>query len=290
MERIATVQRTKAILNAYGLQLKKSLGQHFMSDPRILQKMLEAVPFQPGDGALEIGPGIGALTQYLSDRAEQVVAVEIDQRLIPVLRDLFKDVQNVSVINEDFLATDLTQLKENHFSSVGRIHVVANLPYYITTPILMKILESDFPWQTITIMIQKEVADRLAATPGGKEYGSLTVSAQFYAEIEPVCYVPGSAFVPPPNVESAVIRLTKREHPPVPVEDPRKFFLLVRTAFAHRRKTLLNNIQVAKQQLGLGTLDRDAIVQWIESCGVNPSARAETLAFELFAKMASKLS
>jgi len=239
---IATPGRTKEILARYGFSFKKSLGQNFLIDTNILRKIVDAAGISGDTGAIEIGPGIGALTEQLARRAKKVVAFEIDSRLLPILADTLSAYDNVRIIHQDVLKADLHAVIAEEFAEVSDRMVVANLPYYVTTPIIMKLLTERLPIRGMVVMMQKEVADRLAAKPGTKDYGSLTIAVQYYTEAEVVMTVPRTVFMPQPNVDSAVIRLTKRSHPPVAVEDEEVFFQVVRASFAQRRKTLLNNL------------------------------------------------
>jgi len=266
---IASPRRTKEIINKYGFTLKKSLGQNFLIDQNILGKIVGAAQLDSTRGALEIGPGIGALTQQLAKEAGKVAAIEIDQRLIPILEDTLAPYANVKVVHGDVLA----------------ISVVANLPYYVTTPIIMKLLEERLPLENIVVMIQKEVAERMAAKPGGKEYGSLSVAVQFYCEPELVCIVPQTVFVPQPNVDSAVIRLKVRSKPAVDVKDAKHFFDVVQASFAQRRKTLANNLLArfyTKETRG----QMEAV---LARCGIDPTRRGETLSLEEFARLSNAM-
>lgn len=276
---IATPRRTKEIISKHGFSFKKSLGQNFLIDANILNKIVEAAELTPERGALEIGPGIGALTERLAQQAKAVTAVEIDQRLIPILRDSLSEYSNVNVRHGDILKVDLHELFREDFSGVDKVSVVANLPYYVTTPILMKLLEERLPLDNIVVMIQKEVAQRMAAQPGGKEYGSLSIAVQYYCEPELVCIVPKTVFIPQPNVESAVIRLKLREQPAVQVEDEQHFFDIVQSSFVQRRKTIANNLKTRYFNGG----DREQLEQLLASAGINPTRRGETLSLEEYA-------
>lgn len=229
--------------SALRILLQKSLGQNFLIDQNILDKIVDAAGLDSTAGALEIGPGIGALTERLALTAGAVTAVEIDRRLIPILRDVLSPYPHVKIRNDDVLKVNLQELFAEDFAGRDRVSVVANLPYYVTTPILMKLLEEKLPLDNIVVMIQKEVAERMAASPGGKEYGSLSIAVQYYSEPELVCMVPRTVFIPQPNVESAVIRLKVRERPPVEVADEKHFFGVVQASFTQRRKTIANNLK-----------------------------------------------
>ncbi len=278
---IATPGRTKEIINKHGFSFKKSLGQNFLIDSNILNKIVDAADLNEQRGALEIGPGIGALTERLARQAHNVTAVEIDQRLLPILRDSLQDYDNVNVRHGDVLKVDLQELFREDFANVEKVSVVANLPYYVTTPILMKLLEEKLPLDNIVVMIQKEVAQRMAAAPGGKEYGSLSIAVQYYCVPELVCIVPKTVFIPQPNVESAVIRLKLREEPPVKVQDEQHFFELMQACFVQRRKTIANNL---KTRYFSGS-DREQLEGLLAEAGIEPSRRGETLSIEEYGRL-----
>ncbi len=278
---IATPGRTKEIINKHGFSFKKSLGQNFLIDSNILNKIVDAADLNEQRGALEIGPGIGALTERLARQAHNVTAVEIDQRLLPILRDSLGDYDNVRVRHGDVLKVDLQELFREDFANVDKVSVVANLPYYVTTPILMKLLEEKLPLDNIVVMIQKEVAQRMAAAPGGKDYGSLSIAVQYYCIPELVCIVPKTVFIPQPNVESAVIRLKLREEPPVHVQDEQHFFELMQACFVQRRKTIANNL---KTRYFSGS-DREQLEQLLAEAGIEPSRRGETLSIEEYGRL-----
>ncbi|GGD99449.1 16S rRNA (adenine(1518)-N(6)/adenine(1519)-N(6))-dimethyltransferase RsmA [Paenibacillus nasutitermitis] len=281
---VASPRRTRDIIDKYGFSFKKSLGQNFLIDQNILHKIVSAAGLDETKGALEIGPGIGALTQQLAQHAGRVTAVEIDNRLIPILRDVLAGQDNVHIEHGDILKLDLGDLIKRQFAGLSGVSVVANLPYYVTTPILMKLLEEKLPLEHIVVMIQKEVAERMAAKPGGKEYGSLSVAVQYYCEPELVCIVPHTVFIPQPNVDSAVIKLTVRKRPPVDVADENHFFRTVQGSFAQRRKTLYNNLTAL-----VGKENRDRLAPLLESCGIDPTRRGETLSLEEFARLSRAL-
>lgn len=278
---IATPGRTKEIINKHGFSFKKSLGQNFLIDSNILNKIVDASDLNEQRGALEIGPGIGALTERLARQAHNVTAVEIDQRLLPILQDSLGDYDNVRVRHGDVLKVDLQELFREDFANVDKVSVVANLPYYVTTPILMKLLEEKLPLDNIVVMIQKEVAQRMAAAPGGKDYGSLSIAVQYYCIPELVCIVPKTVFIPQPNVESAVIRLKLREEPPVHVQDEQHFFELMQACFVQRRKTIANNL---KTRYFSGS-DREQLEQLLAEAGIEPSRRGETLSIEEYGRL-----
>lgn len=284
-EEISSPKRTKEIIAAHGFSFKKSLGQNFLIDQNILNKIVEAADLNEGTGALEIGPGIGALTERLAMSAGAVTAVEIDQRLIPILQDVLSSYPHVNIRHADVLKVDLHELFREDFSEVSKVSVVANLPYYVTTPILMKLLEERLPLSNIVVMIQKEVAERMAARPGGKDYGSLSIAVQYYSEPELICTVPHTVFIPQPNVESAVIRLKIRERPPVEVKDEKHFFDVVRASFTQRRKTISNNLK-ARFFPGEG---REALEALLAEAGIEPSRRGETLSLAEYARLSDVL-
>lgn len=281
---VATPKRTKEIIAKYGFSFKKSLGQNFLIDQNILNKIVAAAELDKTKGALEIGPGIGALTQRLAAEAGSVTAVEIDNRLIPILRDILSDEPHTTVIHGDILKLDLKQLFAEQFAGVSGVSVVANLPYYVTTPILMKLLEGKLPLEHIVVMIQKEVAERMAAKPGGKEYGSLSVAVQYYCIPQVVCMVPNTVFIPQPNVDSAVIKLSIREKPAVDVPDEDHFFRVVQASFAQRRKTLANNLTAF-----VGKDRREALTEMLLKLEIDPIRRGETLSLEEFARISRSM-
>jgi 16S rRNA (adenine1518-N6/adenine1519-N6)-dimethyltransferase len=283
---IATPVRTRSILEKYGFSFKKSLGQNFLIDTNILKKIVGFAELKETSGAIEIGPGIGALTEQLARSSKKVVAFEIDQRLLPILAETLSPYSNVKIIHEDVLKADVKGVITEEFQEIDDLMVVANLPYYVTTPIIMKLLEEQLPIRGIVCMLQKEVADRISAKPGTKEYGSLSIAIQYYTEAEVVMIVPKTVFVPQPNVDSAVIRLTKREKPAVDVKDEDFFFQVTRTSFAQRRKTLLNNLTSG---LPDGKQKKDLILEALQTSGIDPTRRGETLSLEEFAQLANEL-
>lgn len=284
-EIIASPKRTKAIIKKYGLSLKKSLGQNFLVDQNILHNIVRAAQLNSSTGVLEIGPGIGALTEQLATAAGKVVAVEIDQRLIPVLGDVMEPYKQVKIMHGDILKLDLPQLFAEEYSELEEVSVVANLPYYVTTPIIMKLLEEDLPIRHIVVMIQKEVAQRMVAKPGGKDYGSLSIAVQYRCEAEITAIVPHTVFIPQPKVDSAVIRLTVRSEPPVAVENEKHFFSVVQASFAQRRKTIFNNLVSAFFDKD----SKDQLRMILEQCQIDPSRRGETLSIEEYAKLSNTL-
>ncbi len=284
---IATPIRTKAILDKHGFTFKKSLGQNFLIDTNILRNIIASAGITAESGAIEVGPGIGALTEQIARVAKQVVAFEIDQRLLPILADTLAPYDNIKVIHQDILEADVSAVIAEQFQSVDGIHVVANLPYYITTPIIMKMLEERVPIDSYTMMLQKEVAVRMAASPGTKDYGSLSIAVQFYTEAEVVMTVPHTVFTPQPKVDSAVIHLKRRPAPAVQVVDEAFFFTVTRSSFAQRRKTILNNLT---SQLPDGKLQKDAIITCLNACEIDPTRRGETLSIEEFGRLSNALA
>ncbi|MET0959530.1 MAG: 16S rRNA (adenine(1518)-N(6)/adenine(1519)-N(6))-dimethyltransferase RsmA [Psychrobacillus psychrotolerans] len=283
---IATPIRTQEILKKYGFSFKKSLGQNFLIDPNILRNIVSHADLTKDSAAIEIGPGIGALTEHLARAAGKVVAFEIDQRLLPVLADTLSPYDNVDVIHADILDVDVKQIFEEQLQDYKDVMVVANLPYYVTTPILLKLLMDRLPIRGLVVMMQKEVADRITASPGTKAYGSLSIAIQYYMQTEIAMIVPKAVFMPQPNVDSAVIKLTRREAPPVQVIDEEFLFKVSRGSFVQRRKTIINNLQ---SSLPNGKAKKDLIIQALEKVGVDPTRRGETLSIEEFGKLSNEL-
>lgn len=282
---IATPRRTKQILEKYGFSFKKSLGQNFLVDTNILSQIVSAAELSREQAVIEIGPGIGALTEQLCRAAGQVLAIEIDQRLLPILADTLSPYDNVQVIHGDVLSLDLHQLWREHLHAYGTASVVANLPYYVTTPIITKLLEERLPLEHIVVMVQKEVADRIKASPGSKDYGSLSVAVQYYADVEIAMIVPATVFIPRPNVDSAVLKLTIREKPAVSVVDEKLFFQVVRASFAQRRKTLYNNL-VAHL---FGKERKEQAMSALHGAEIEPTRRGETLSLHEFARLTEQI-
>lgn len=284
MAYLGNPKNTIEILQKYHFHFQKRYGQNFLIDGNMLERIVAAAEITGEDCVLEIGPGIGTMTQYLAEAAREVTAVEIDKNLIPVLEDTLSDYRNVTVINEDILKVDIRRLAEE--KNEGKpLKVVANLPYYITTPIIMKLFESQVPLRSVTIMVQKEVADRMQAGPGTKDYGALSLAVQYYASPRVTAHVPPNCFIPRPNVGSAVIKLTRYETPPVPVEDEKKMFALIRASFQQRRKTLVNGLSNAPE-LGV---TRQQAAHALEKLGISPSIRGEMLTLEQFARLSNLL-
>lgn len=278
-------QNTIQVLQKYNFNFQKKFGQNFLIDTHVLDKIISAANITKEDFVLEIGPGIGTMTQYLACAAREVVAVEIDKNLIPILEDTLSEYDNVSVINEDILKVDLSALAEE--KNQGRpIKVVANLPYYITTPIIMGLFEKHVPLESITVMVQKEVADRMQVGPGTKDYGALSLAVQYYAEPYIVANVPPNCFMPRPSVGSAVIRLTRHKEMPVQVKDEQLMFKLIRASFNQRRKTLANGLKNSSEL----NLSKEVIEQAIEKLGKGAGIRGEALTLEEFARLANIIS
>lgn len=283
---IATPNRTKEILKKYGFSFKKSLGQNFLIDPNILRKITDAANLTQESGAIEIGPGIGALTEQLARACKKVVAFEIDQRLLPILNETLAPYSNVEIIHSDVLKANVKEIIHEQMAGIEDIMVVANLPYYVTTPIIMKLLTDNLPIRGLVVMLQKEVADRMTARPGTKDYGSLSIAVQYYTDVEIVMNVPKTVFVPQPNVDSAVIRLTRRSTPRAVVKDESFFFQVTKASFAQRRKTIFNNLS---SQLPSGKEKKEAILAALEQANIDPKRRGETLTIEEFARLSDQL-
>ncbi len=283
---IATPIRTQEILKKYGFSFKKSLGQNFLIDPNILRNIVSHANLTENSGAIEVGPGIGALTEHLARAAKKVVSFEIDQRLLPVLEDTLSPYDNVKIVHSDILKADVPAVIAEEMPGIEDIMVVANLPYYVTTPILMKLLNDRLPIRGFVVMMQKEVADRITAKPGTKAYGSLSIAIQYYCTAEIAMVVPKTVFMPQPNVDSAVIRLIRHEKPPVEVIDEDFLFEVSRASFAQRRKTILNNLQ---NSLPNGKQKKDEIIRALENVGIEPTRRGETLSIEEFGRLADAL-
>lgn len=284
MANLGIPANTIEILQKYKFNFQKKFGQNFLIDTHVLDKIIAAAGVGQEDCVLEIGPGIGTMTQYLAENAREVIAVEIDKALIPILEDTLSEYDNVTIINEDILKLDINRIVEekNHGQP---IKVVANLPYYITTPIIMGLFENRVPLESITIMVQKEVADRMQVGPGTKDYGALSLAVQYYAKPEIVANVPPNCFMPRPNVGSAVIRLTRYEKPPVEAEDEKYMFALIRASFNQRRKTLVNGLLNAGN-LGISKED---ITGALNQMGLPAAVRGETLTLEQFAHLSNLL-
>ena len=284
MATLGIPQNTIAVLQKYNFNFQKKYGQNFLVDPHVLEKIMDAAQITKEDCVVEIGPGIGTMTQYLAERAGEVVAVEIDKNLIPILEETLSEYDNVTVINDDILKVDLNSIVEE--KNQGKpVKIVANLPYYITTPIIMGLFENHVPLKSITVMVQKEVADRMQVGPGTKDYGALSLAVQYYAKPEIVAIVPPNCFIPRPNVGSAVIRLTRYEAPPVCVKNEKFMFSLIRASFNQRRKTLANSLANAQNL----SLSREKVTRTLEGMGLSPTIRGEALTLEQFASLADLL-
>ena len=284
--RIADYSVTKAVLERHGFTFKKSFGQNFLTDTNILQKIVDTAEIDDQVNVIEIGPGIGALTEFLAERAAQVMAFEIDHRLVPILADTLRDFDNVTVVNEDILKVDLAQHIQNFKNPDLPIKVVANLPYYITTPILMHLIESGIPFSEFVVMMQREVADRISAQPNTKAYGSLSIAVQYYMTAKVAFIVPRTVFVPAPNVDSAILKMVRRPEPAVAVEDEKFFFKVSKASFTHRRKTLWNNLT---GYFGKTEEVKDKLTKALDQAGLSPSVRGEALSLEEFASLADAL-
>ena len=285
METLGNPQETIKVLQKYGFNFQKKFGQNFLIDTRVLDKIIAAAHITKEDMILEIGPGIGTMTQYLCENAREVTAVEIDENLIPILQDTLSEYNNVTVIHQDILKVDIKKLVEE--KNGGKpIKVVANLPYYITTPIIMGLFESGVPIDNITVMVQKEVADRMQTGPGNKDYGALSLAVQYYAEPYIVANVPANCFMPRPKVGSAVIRLTRHKKAPVQVKDEKLMFRLIRASFNQRRKTLVNGLKNSQEL----SFEKETIEKVLEKMNLPLTVRGETLDLEQFAMLSNLLS
>ncbi len=284
MAYLGTPGATKEVINKYSFAFQKKFGQNFLIDSNVLENIVEAAGITKDDFVLEIGPGIGTMTQYLCESARQVLAVEIDKMLIPILEDTLSEYDNVEVINQDVLKVDIKSLVEE--KNNGRpIKVVANLPYYITTPIIMGLFESKVPIESITIMVQKEVADRMQTGPGSKDYGALSLAVQYYADAKVMLNVSATCFMPRPNVDSAVIKLTRHQESPVEVKDESLMFRIIRASFNQRRKTLVNGLKNSSEL----DFSKEEITEAIKLIGKEENIRGEKLTLEEFAKLSNAL-
>ena len=272
----------KKLREEYGFKFSKSLGQNFLTDKNIIDEIVNGAGIEPDDTVLEIGPGIGVITYEAAQLAKKVVAVEIDKSLLPILAETLSEYENVKVINEDILKLDINKLIEDE--GMENVKIMGNLPYYITTPIIMKILDEGVKASSITIMMQKEVADRIKAGPGTKAYGALSVAVQYYCTVDKVASVPRSVFVPQPNVDSVVLRLNIRSEKAVKLDNEKLFFDCVKAGFGQRRKTLLNSLQK------VNGVDKNIVMQSLASAGIEESRRAETLTIEEFALIANEVN
>ena len=284
--RIADYSVTRAILERHGFTFKKSFGQNFLTDTNILQKIVDTAEIDKNVNVIEIGPGIGALTEFLAESAAEVMAFEIDDRLVPILADTLRDFDNVTVVNQDILKVDLTQYIAEFKNPDLPIKVVANLPYYITTPILMHLIESGIPFSEFVVMMQREVADRISAQPNTKAYGSLSIAVQYYMTAKVAFIVPRTVFVPAPNVDSAILKMVRRDQPAVEVQDEKFFFKVSKVSFVHRRKTLWNNLT---SHFGKSEETKAKLTAALEQAELSPSVRGEALTLADFARLADAL-
>ena len=284
--RIADYSVTRAILERHGFTFKKSFGQNFLTDTNILQKIVDTAEIDKKVNVIEIGPGIGALTEFLVENAAEVMAFEIDDRLVPILADTLRDFDNVTVVNQDILKVDLAQYMAEFKNPDLPIKVVANLPYYITTPILMHLIESGIPFSEFVVMMQREVADRISAQPNTKAYGSLSIAVQYYMTAKVAFIVPRTVFVPAPNVDSAILKMVRRDQPAVAVQDEKFFFKVSKASFVHRRKTLWNNLT---SHFGKSEETKAKLTAALEQAELSPSVRGEALALADFARLADAL-
>ena len=284
--RIADYSVTRAILERHGFTFKKSFGQNFLTDTNILQKIVDTAEIDKNVNVIEIGPGIGALTEFLAENAAEVMAFEIDDRLVPILADTLRDFDNVTVVNQDILKVDLAQYIAEFKNPDLPIKVVANLPYYITTPILMHLIESGIPFSEFVVMMQREVADRISAQPNTKAYGSLSIAVQYYMTAKVAFIVPRTVFVPAPNVDSAILKMVRRDQPAVEVQDEKFFFKVSKASFVHRRKTLWNNLT---SHFGKSEETKAKLTAALEQAELSPSVRGEALTLADFARLADAL-
>ena len=284
MEKLSSPKKTIEIIQKYNFDFQKKFGQNFLIDSHVLQKIIDAAHITKDDFVLEIGPGIGTMTQYLSEHAKEVMAVEIDHNLIPILKETLAGYDNVEVLNEDILKVDIGKIAEE--KNQGRpINVVANLPYYITTPIIMGLFEKNVPMDSLTVMVQKEVAQRMQAVPGTKDYGALSLAVQFYAEPYIVANVPPNCFMPRPKVGSAVIRLTRYKDMPIKVKNEKLMFSIIRASFNQRRKTLQNGINNSSAL----HFSKEQVVEALGEMELSPTIRGEALSLEQFARLSDLL-
>lgn len=283
---IATPARTKAILGKYRLSAKKSLGQNFIVDTNILEKIVATGSIDKETTVIEVGPGIGALTEQIAKKAKEVIAFEIDDRLLPVLEDTLSPYNNVKIIHQDILKVDMKDFEKEYLKEAERVVVIANLPYYVTTPIILNFLASSLPIDSMVLMMQKEVANRLSAIPSTKAYGSLSIAVQYYMDAEVAFIVPKTVFTPQPNVESAVIRLSRKAIPEVVVKDEKVFFQVTRSAFVQRRKTLWNNLQSA---YGKEPDIKEKLQKALDTARIDPIRRGETLSLKEFGRLSDAI-
>ena len=284
MAYLANPTSTTQILKKYQFTIQKKFGQNFLIDGNIIDKIIDAAHITKDDMVIEVGPGIGTMSQYLCERAGKVLVVEIDKKLIPILEGTLSEYSNVTILNQDILKVNLQEIIRD-MNQNRPVKIVANLPYYITTPIVMGILEGDIPFSSITVMVQKEVADRMQVGPGTKDYGALSLAVQYYAKAEIIAYVPNTCFIPKPNVDSAVIRLTKLEKKPVNINNEKLMFRIIRASFNQRRKTLINSLNNSPEI----NFSKEDIIEAISQSEFNPNVRGEALTLEQFADLANTL-
>ncbi|WP_027399447.1 16S rRNA (adenine(1518)-N(6)/adenine(1519)-N(6))-dimethyltransferase RsmA [Anaerovorax odorimutans] len=284
MDKLYAPKTIKAIKDKHGFKLSKSLGQNFLTDKNIIEKIIEGSLICDKDLVIEIGPGVGVLTTFAAKEAAKVIAVEIDKNLIPILKETLKEYDNIEVINKDILKTNLSEIiEENKNQSISGVKIIGNLPYYITTPIIMKILEDGVEADSITIMLQKEVAERIKAAPGSRIYGAISVAVQYYCSVSHIANVPKEVFIPQPKVDSSVIRLDIRKEKPVNLISEKTFFNVIKSGFGQRRKTLLNSLT------GIYGMSKEEILQILKASDIEPSRRAETLNITEFANIANEI-
>ncbi len=283
MDKLSSPKKTAEIVNRHGFKFSKSLGQNFLIDENIIEKIIRGADISPGDNVLEIGPGIGTLTMEMANKAKKVVAIEIDSSLVPIIEENMKGFDNFSLLNKDFMKTDVSEVVEKYFNG-EKFKVVANLPYYITTPIIMRFLEEHHPVSDIIVMVQKEVALRMNASPSTKDYGALSVAVQYYCDTEIISKVPRHMFMPQPNVDSIVIALRVRGEKRYEVEDEGLFFETVRASFGKRRKTLLNSLQ------SVDGATKDIVKSALDNSNIDSKRRGETLSIEEFSRLSNELS
>ena len=283
MNRLSDIGTIKSILSRHGFSFSKALGQNFLVNPDVCPRMADLCGAGDDVGVIEVGPGIGVLTAELAQRAEKVISIELDKRLLPVLDETLAEYKNVKIINDDIMKIDLLKLIEDEFSGMDVV-VCANLPYYITSPVIMKLLEEKLPIKAITVMVQKEAADRICAPVGSRESGAVTVSVNYYAEAKTLFKVSAGSFMPPPKVDSAVIRLDIRPEPPVGVDDEAIMFSLIKAAFAQRRKTLVNSVS------NMMHIDKGSLIKILDDAGINANVRAEELNLEQLALIANGIA
>ncbi len=284
IERIATTKKTKEIINNHAFTFQKRFGQNFLVDTHVIDKIISGARISDDDAVIEIGPGIGSLTQLLAEHAKKVIAIEIDKKLIPILEETLAPYDNIQLVNEDVLKVDINRIVEKE-NDGKPVKVVANLPYYITTPIIMKLFEENVPIESVTVMVQKEVAHRMNAVPGTKDYGTLSLAVQYYADTELVANVPANCFIPRPKVASAVIKLTKKTDRDTAPEDEKLMFALIKGAFAQRRKTVINSMANS----GIVDASKEKLLAALEEAGIDPKRRGETFTLKEFIRLSDCL-